>query len=112
MLVAAWSEHQSGDAEPAGCESDHERKDHSRPTRFSAHNKQILFSLNGPWRSYVTRVDQFPPLARRFYIQSPSGVWTVAQGYGGPTFAWSTTGLVAGTYNVDVWVRENGSAAA
>ena len=47
-----------------------------------------------------------------FYVQAPGDFWRVAQGYGGTTFAWSTTGLVAGTYMVDVWVRQNGSGAA
>lgn len=45
-----------------------------------------------------------------FYIQSPSGVWTVVQNYDGPTFVWNTTGLAPGTYNVDVWVKQNGSS--
>jgi len=47
-----------------------------------------------------------------FYVQAPGDFWRVTQGYGGTTFAWSTTGLVAGTYMVDVWVRQNGSGAA
>ena len=47
-----------------------------------------------------------------FYVQAPNGVWSVARDYGGPTFVWTTSGLPAGTYHVDVWARQNGSAAA
>jgi hypothetical protein len=49
----------------------------------------------------------------RFWVQAPGGVWTIAQDYSTTaTFAWSTTGLAAGSYNVLVWVRQNGSSAA
>jgi hypothetical protein len=48
-----------------------------------------------------------------FYLQSPSGAWTIARGYGGPTFAWDTTTLASiGNYNVNVWVRAMGSGSS
>jgi hypothetical protein len=47
-----------------------------------------------------------------YYIQSPNGTWSLAQSWGGATFVWNTTGLQAGTYHVDVWVRQNGSPAS
>ena len=47
-----------------------------------------------------------------FYVQTLDGAWNVAQSWGANTFVWNTTGLVAGTYHVDVWARQNGSAAA
>jgi cell wall-associated protease len=46
-----------------------------------------------------------------FYVQAPGDVWRVAQAYGGPTFVWSSI-APAGTYKVDVWVRQAGSGAA
>jgi hypothetical protein len=47
-----------------------------------------------------------------FYVQMPNGAWYVARTYGGPTFVWSTTGLAAGVYHVNVWARQNGSSAS
>jgi spore coat protein U-like protein len=46
-----------------------------------------------------------------FFVQPPGGGWTPAFGYDGPIFAWNTGGLGVGTYNVDVWVRQQGSGA-
>jgi hypothetical protein len=48
-----------------------------------------------------------------FYVQLPSGAWTIARGYGGPTFAWNTTTLASiGSYNINVWVRAANSGSA
>ena len=46
-----------------------------------------------------------------FYVKTPAGVWSLAQGYGSSAFVWQTGGLPAGTYSVDAWVRQNGSSA-
>lgn len=46
-----------------------------------------------------------------FWLLTPGGSWTVTQPYGGATWSWSTQGLAPGTYQVGVWVRQQGSAA-
>ena len=49
----------------------------------------------------------------RFWVQPPGGGWAINQDYSTTsTFAWNTTGLAAGTYHIDVWVKQNGSSAA
>jgi plastocyanin len=46
----------------------------------------------------------------QFWILAPGGSWTLAQAYSTTnTFAWNTTGLVAGTYYVSVRVRDASS---
>ena len=47
-----------------------------------------------------------------FWILPPgSSTWTIAQAYSSnATFAWSTTGLPAGTYRYSVWVRDASSS--
>jgi cell wall-associated protease len=48
----------------------------------------------------------------QFWIQAPGGGWTILQAYGAnATVTWNTTGLPAGTYNFDVWVKQSGSSA-
>lgn len=48
----------------------------------------------------------------RFWLQPPGGRWTIVQDYGsGATFSWNTTGLAAGTYRVEVDVRDTGASA-
>jgi len=48
----------------------------------------------------------------QFWVQTPSGSWSVIQAYSSAsTASWNTTGLPAGTYSLDVWVRQSGSAA-
>ena len=45
-----------------------------------------------------------------FYLKLPNGSWTVARGYGGPTWVWDTSTVASiGAYVVDVWVRSAGS---
>ena len=48
----------------------------------------------------------------RFWVLPPGGAWTATTAYGGAGWTWSTSGLVSGTYQVGVWARQSGSAAA
>jgi hypothetical protein len=45
-----------------------------------------------------------------FWVQDPSGTWTLKQGFGGASFSWPTTGLAAGTYLVHAWANQQGAA--
>jgi len=46
----------------------------------------------------------------QFWMAAPGGSWQMLQAYStSSTFNWSTTGAVAGTYSVSVWVRDSGS---
>jgi len=48
----------------------------------------------------------------QFWVQAPGGSWSVVQSYSSASTAtWNTTGLAAGTYSLDVWVKQSGSAA-
>jgi hypothetical protein len=48
----------------------------------------------------------------QFYILPPGGSWTILQAYGSSSTAlWSTGGAATGTYQFDIWVRQNGSTA-
>lgn len=49
----------------------------------------------------------------RFWVKAPGGSWKVVQDYGtSATFSWTTAGLVAGTYSIEVDVRDQGSTAS
>ena len=49
----------------------------------------------------------------RFWVRAPGGNWSVAQDYSASsTFTWNTTGLTAGTYSLEVDVRDSGSSQA
>jgi photosystem II stability/assembly factor-like uncharacterized protein len=49
----------------------------------------------------------------RFWIRPPGGAWTVKQNYATTnTFNWTTSGLAAGNYGVEVDVRNQGSTAS
>jgi len=49
----------------------------------------------------------------RFWIQPPSGNWTMVQDYStSSTYSWNTSGLAAGTYGLDVWVRDQGATSS
>jgi photosystem II stability/assembly factor-like uncharacterized protein len=49
----------------------------------------------------------------RFWIRPPGGSWTIKQNYStSNTFTWNTTGLPAGTYGVEVDVRNQGSTVS
>jgi len=43
-----------------------------------------------------------------FWVQYPDLTWHLVQDFGGPTFAWNTGGLPAGSYLVHVWVNTGG----
>ncbi|MFZ5893136.1 MAG: virginiamycin B lyase family protein [Myxococcota bacterium] len=48
----------------------------------------------------------------RFWIRPPGGTWSVYQEYGAAPqkyLFWDTTGLLAGDYEIQVWVRSRGS---
>src|SRR5206468_273590 len=48
-----------------------------------------------------------------FWMLPPGGSWAVVQPYGpSSTYTWSTSGLVPGVYDFEVWVRDQGSMAA
>ena len=49
----------------------------------------------------------------KFWLLGPGGSWTVVQDYStSSTWTWNTTGLVGGEYQLDVYARQSGSAAA
>src|SRR3989475_186936 len=49
----------------------------------------------------------------QFWLQAPGGGWSVAQAYSASnTWNWSTSGLGAGTYPLDVYARDATSTAA
>jgi spore germination protein YaaH len=45
-----------------------------------------------------------------FWVQYPNKTWYLKQGWGGPTFNWSTAGLAPGKYTVHAWANEAGDA--
>jgi hypothetical protein len=48
----------------------------------------------------------------QFWIKGPGGNWTILQAYSSSaSVSWNTTGLAAGTYLFDVWVKQSGSTA-
>jgi len=48
----------------------------------------------------------------KFWLKT-AGTWTTVQGYSATnTWTWNTTGATAGTYTVQVYVKNNGSSAA
>jgi hypothetical protein len=49
----------------------------------------------------------------RFWIRPPGGSWATVQAYGpSASYAWNTAGVAAGTYSVEVDVRDASSTAA
>jgi N-acetyl-anhydromuramyl-L-alanine amidase AmpD len=49
----------------------------------------------------------------RFWVKAPGGGWTIAQDYGASNmFVWNTAGKPAGTYSLEVDVRNAGSTAS
>jgi hypothetical protein len=49
----------------------------------------------------------------QFYVQATGGPWILGQAYSNSAiYVWKTTGDAKTTYNVDVWVRQNGSKAS
>jgi len=48
----------------------------------------------------------------QFWLLPPGGAWSVVQAYGSSnTWSWSTGGLAAGTYMLDVYARDASSTA-
>jgi len=49
----------------------------------------------------------------QFKLRNPAGVWSVARAYAtAPSWTWSTSGLAAGSYKIEVQARNVGSTAA
>ncbi len=49
----------------------------------------------------------------RFWVRAPGGSWTIPQDYGSSSsFSWNTTGKPAGSYGIEVDVRDQGSSAS
>jgi hypothetical protein len=49
----------------------------------------------------------------RFWIKAPGGTWKIVQDYSGTaTYTWDTAGLAAGSYQVEVDVRDAGTSAS
>src|SRR5207245_5495254 len=49
----------------------------------------------------------------QFWLLPPGGAWAVQESYGpSTTWSWNTTGIALGTYQVGVWAKAAGSAAA
>jgi hypothetical protein len=49
----------------------------------------------------------------QFWVQPPSGTWTILQAYSSTsTVRWNATGLAAGTYLFDAWAKQSGSSAS
>jgi hypothetical protein len=46
----------------------------------------------------------------QFWVLAPGGSWTSKRAYSStPTWSWDTTGLAAGTYQINVWAKTAGS---
>ena len=52
----------------------------------------------------------------QWWVLNPAGAWNIAPGHdfanSSATFAWDTTGLTDGTYQIGVWTKESGSPAS
>jgi hypothetical protein len=44
-------------------------------------------------------------------VQATGGPWILGRTWGSNVYVWKTTGNGKTTYNIDVWVRQNGSKA-
>jgi hypothetical protein len=44
-----------------------------------------------------------------FYVQATGGKWLLGRTWGFGPYLWKTTGNGKTTYNIDVWIRQNGS---
>ena len=44
-----------------------------------------------------------------YWVLAPGGSWQLLRGYGAAAFNWNTAGLPLGTYQIAVWVRQQGS---
>jgi hypothetical protein len=48
----------------------------------------------------------------RFWIRAPGGSWSMVQDYSTNGYSWTTSGLAAGTYGLEVDVRDQGVNAS
>jgi len=63
--------------------------------------------------NFSTSVSGCPTPNYAYFIQDPSGTWTLKRPYStDPTFAWNTTGLAPGTYTVHIWTKQRGAPAS
>jgi hypothetical protein len=84
----------------AACHSVNVSADHSSPTVIGATVNLTAFA-NCDTPQY------------KWWVRDPAGHWTVVKDYSSTaTYAWATTGRVAGTYQLGVWARQGGSAAS
>jgi len=44
-----------------------------------------------------------------FWLQNPTGAWTMTQAFGAATWSWDTTGLATGAYTISVWADQQGA---
>lgn len=59
--------------------------------------------------SFSSATSGCPSPIYAYWVQSPSGVWDEVRGYSSASgWSWNTNGLIPGTYNVVVWVKNNG----
>src|SRR5919109_3678905 len=59
---------------------------------------------------FTATASSCPNPTYEFWLLAPGGGWAVTQAYGtANTWTWNTTGLAAGTYTLNVYVRQNGS---
>ena len=47
-----------------------------------------------------------------YWVLAPGGYWQLLRGYGTASFNWNTSALPAGTYQIAVWARQQGSGTA
>jgi len=45
-----------------------------------------------------------------YWVKAPGKYWSLQRDYGGDVWTWNTTGLAPGTYQLEVWARQRGSA--
>jgi hypothetical protein len=64
----------------------------------------------GATLSFTASSGGCPNPVYEFWVQYPGGTWVLKQGWGGPAFTWSTSGLAPGTYTVHAWANQQGAA--
>jgi hypothetical protein len=70
-------------------------------------------SVAGTTVTFTSSATSCPYPFYEFWILPPGGSWTLARAYSSSaTFAWSSTGLPAGTYLYSVWARDSGSTTS
>jgi hypothetical protein len=75
------------------------------PTLPSPQSPGVLVGLSGTASGCASPLYQF-------WVQPAGGAWAILKPYSPSSAAmWDTTGLVTGTYNFDIWVKQSGSTA-